>query len=216
MTTTVEAVHSHMAIDPLLADSLARGFISLRRTARKLIDLYDWDTSEEAVVSALRRYREANQRSPMHEAQRRLTEMKVDVRGSLALVSLPRILEVQERLLEAWNHAGPDQVLGVFPARRGTQVLLEADHLSAFTGHLDPRWIERIESPVSAIRLTLPGAQALNILMIALTALGHHQIDVIDLSTSPPEYSILVEADNAPDAYRVMMQLTDGPAAPGG
>lgn len=217
MTTTVEAVNSHLATDPLLADTLARGFISLRRTARKLIEIYGWETTEEAVVSALRRYKEANPHSPLREARRRLKDLSVSVRGGLALVTIPRMYEVQESLLEAWSETGPDQILGVYPAIKSTLVLLEADHLSEFTQHLDPRWVEHTEAPISAIRLTLrEEGQALSILMIALTALAHHGIDVIDLSTSPPEYSILVHADSAPDAYGILMDLRRGPPAPGG
>lgn len=54
--TTTERVHRHLARDPTMASARARGYLSLRRAARWLLEGYEWEATEEGVVSAIRRY----------------------------------------------------------------------------------------------------------------------------------------------------------------
>lgn len=54
--TVQELVWRHLEDDVVVRRALARGILSLRRGARELIETNGWDVTEDAVVSALRRW----------------------------------------------------------------------------------------------------------------------------------------------------------------
>lgn len=215
MATTVDAVRAHLKRDPALADALIRGLVSLRRTARWLKEEYGWDTTEEAVVSALRRYAEDHRTSALSRPRRLLPDNRVDVKGGLALVTIPRVREAKAELLEAWEEGGARDLLAVLPARNDLRVLVESSSLPELRKGLGLRRIEEVCQRLTALTLEYEGERAdLNVVSLALTALEHGGIDVEEVLSSLGECTFVVPDRQRMAAFDVLSELTSAPEEP--
>lgn len=217
MTTTVAAVHDHLESDPGLVDSLSRGLLNLRRTARWLIEEHGWDTTEEAIVSALRRYRDEENTSPVWASRDRLQDLRLELRDGLALVTVPSLPHVRADVIDAWlteHGAGP---LGVMPGRMNSRLLVEEGTVSALSQVMPPGEVPDVQAPVAVLRLIVPtSVQATPLVTLILAALAHRGIEILEVVSCHPEWLIVVADDEILEAHRIVAALTNRPiASPG-
>lgn len=213
MTTTVEAVERHLQTDVALVDALARDIARLRRTARWLIDEYDWeDRTEEAVVSALRRYVEDHPTPPLQRDRELLTDTDVDVRTGLATVTLPRTQATHMQIPEIFSGLETLDLVAVSPGRKRLRILVDADRAESVRESLPPGQIEAFQAPISAIQLRLPAEpEAVSLIGHATSALVHRGIRVLDVITCSPDVFILVPDEETVDAFEAVGRLTRQP-----
>lgn len=215
MVTTVEAVHVHLDRDPALTDVLLRDLLGLRRTARWLIEEHDWDTSEEAVVSALRRYAGEDREPPFEEARAALAEHRVDARGGLALLTVPRVYEIQKELLSAWKDGNVRDLLAVLPSHRSLRILVEADNVQDLRREFGPRTVEDVRQPVTAITLARDGGKAdVTVASLGLAALTREGVEVVEVLSSNGECSFIVTDEERMRAFDVLSDLTQPCVSP--
>lgn len=209
MTSAVEAVDLYLQRDPTLADTVSRGLANIRRTARWMIDENGWDVTEDAVVSALRRYNDRNPQQPLAEARRSLPQGRVELRTDLALLKVPRTHDVQEDALQAWQASDVRDTLGVLPSRTTLKILVEESSLQGFCGELERKRVEDIISPVSAVQVKFSGrAPDLTVVVLLVSALAHRGIDIVEVMSCAPACSVIVQADHGKEAFDVLADLT--------
>lgn len=211
ITTTVEAVERHIEMDAPLADTLARGIANVRRTARWLIEEHDWDASEEAVVSAIRRYAERYPTAPLTRERKLLNETQVDIRTGLALITVSRGYTLHEGAPDLWATMRPYDVFGVLPSRRRFRFLVEKKSIEAVQERLPAGVVKEIVEPVAAIKLALPGSnREMGVMSQVVGALIHRGIDVHEVVTCLQEVAMVVAGRMAVQAYEVAAALTKG------
>lgn len=209
MVTTVEAVHAHLARDPTLTDVLLRDLLRLRRTARWLIDEHGWDTTEEAIVSALRRYVEDGRRSALEDPRKGLPDHRVDARGGLALVTVPRVYEIQEKLLRTWKDGNVRDLLAVLPSHRSIRILVEAENVRKLRKDLGRGTVEDVRRPVTVVILACENETAdVTVASLGLAALTREGIEVLEVLSSVGECSFIVPDDQRMRAFDVLSALT--------
>lgn len=217
MTTTVDAVRRHLERDPALADTLVRGIANLRRTARWMIAEYEWEATEEAVVSGLRRYAKNHSIPPMWAGRDLLRETSVGLQTGLALLSIDRSFELHEGMREVWSVVGPFDSTAVLPGRRHLRLMVDRFDLEEIRGVLPRRSVDEIVVPVSAVELSLPEEdpreRELGVLGHIVGVLIHQGIPIQDVATCTPDSMILVPEDQAVDAYEFANQLVEVPDA---
>lgn len=212
MTTTVEAVHRHLETDVALVDVLARDLLRLRRTARWLIDEYEWDTSEDAVVSAIRRYGEKHSIPPLTRDRDLLAETMVDVQTGLALLTLPRTQSTHSCLSKLWSVVESREAVAVVTGRKRFRILIEKARVDQVQGVFPPGRVADIVSPVSSIELRLPDELGASSLVgHAAGVLTHSGIEVQEVLTCRPEAFLLVDEEDTLDAFEVVGSLTREP-----
>lgn len=209
MTSAVESVDLYLQRDPTLADTVSRGLANLRRTARWMIEENGWDVTEDAVVSALRRYNDRNPQQPLAEARRSLPQGRVELKTDLALVEVPRTHDVQEDALQAWKASDVRDTLGVLPSRTTLKLLVEESSLQAFCGELGRTRVEDIISPVSVLQVKFKGRPPdLTVIVLLVSALVHRGIDIVEVVSCAPACSVVVPADDGKSAFDVLADLT--------
>lgn len=215
MTTTVEAVNYHLETDPAVADALRRGLINLRRTARWILEEYGWDATEEAVVSALRRYRDERLGPVVWSTRPLLFDAGLELRDGLALVTLPRVPEVYRKAFDAWLDSSGTGPLGVLPGKTRTRLLVEEHEVDCINTAMGPRFIRETVAPLAVIRLILPRNEDRgSLISLVLNALSHHGVEVVELVSCDPEWLILVHDKQVLEAHRVISALTSRDRVP--
>lgn len=215
MATTVEAVNYHLETDPAVADALRRGLINLRRTARWMIDEYGWPATEEAVVSALRRYRDERLGPVVWSTRPLLYNAGVELRDGLALVTVPRVPEVYRNVFNAWLDSGGTGPLGVLPGKTRTRLLVEEREVDGISAALGPGVIRETLAPVALIRLVLHCDQERGSLVgLVLNALAHHGVEIVEIVSCDPEWLVLVHDKQILEAHRVISALTNRDRVP--
>lgn len=213
MATTVENVRRHLEEDPALVDVLRRDLVNLRGTARWLIEEYGWDTTEEAVVSALRRFREEGPEETVWSARRDLHRSSLELRDGLALVTIPRTPEVQRASLVAWFDADGTGILGILPGRTETRLLVEERAIRGLSDELGPRSLDSVEAPVAVLRLILPDTQnQAAILSLTLSALAHKHVPLLELVSCDPEWLLVIPDRVTLKAHGILGSLTSDEA----
>lgn len=209
MPTTVELVDHYLETDPALVDVLMRDMVSLRRTARKLIAKNGWDTTEEAVVSALRRFKEEPLDRSTWNAKGLLRQVGIEAKDMLALVTIPRTPEIQEAAFEAWMRESGTGPLGVLPGKTKRRLLIEERYVGDISEAVGPLSTIEVTAPVAMLRLILPQTDdAAALMSVVLAALSHHGIQVLELVSLQPEWTIILSDDQLLEAHRVICALT--------
>lgn len=210
MSTTVDAVKSYLERDIVLHEGLVRGILSFRRTARWLLEKEGWDASEEAVVSALRRY-EPPALVDFEEARQNLAGAKLEAETGLVILTLPHIEEIVDRIPRAWSQLETEDTFAVLPGRKALRIVTEDDVLDSL---LDVLETDRSEftTRVSALRLRLPrgGPEAMVATAIAVHVLGFRGKDVLGMFTSDSECTLLVPSDQFSGAYTDLSSVIHG------
>lgn len=210
MPSTTDRVHRHLERDPTLQDGLARGVLNFRRTARWLLSETGWDTTEEAIVSALRRHSTDGEGLTMAMGRQLLSGAQVSVRSDLALITLPREFETYEDLRQLWEQTEPEDLIGALPGNARVRFVLEEACLDTAVRMLGPASLRDLSRPVSGIRLFFPDAEhgTSPAISIVLHALGQHGVDVLEIFTCDPECSMLVPGSQEVQAHEIVWALT--------
>lgn len=206
--SVADRVNEHLEADLVLHEALARGIVSLRKAARNLIAREGWDASEEAVVSALRRYSPTRARVP--PVRDLLGEGRITTRSGISLYAVPWTPDTRRRLsrILAANDvpcAGVPRLIG---GDNGTLVV--ADHEVAAT--VRDRLGQSIvgsSTGVTEIKLHLPNASthAAAVLSIAFHVLSKQGVTILGVASRPPDHVLLVDPDDAIQAYGVLSEL---------
>lgn len=209
MTSAVEAVDLYLQRDPTLADAVSRGLANIRKTARWMIEENGWDVTEDAVVSALRRYNDRNPQQPLVEARRSLPQGRVELRTDLALLQVPRTHDIQKDALQAWKVSDVRDTLGVLPSRTTLKILIEKPSMQSFCGELGRERVEDIVSPVSAVQVKFDGrAPDFTVSALLVSALAHRGIEVVELMSCAPAYSVVVQAEDGKRTFDALSEVT--------
>jgi hypothetical protein len=211
MPTTVEEVERHLERDPALADVLVRGIANLRRTARWMIAEYDWDCTEEAVVSGLRRYAEEHSVPLLWAGRDQRRQTSVGLQTGLALLSVDRSFELHESMQKVWSVVGPFDSTALLPGRRHLRIVVDRFDLDDVRDALPQRSVTEIIAPVSAVELNLRQPAELDgdvgVLAHVVGVLAHQGIAIQDVATCTPDGLIFVPEDQAVAAYEFANEL---------
>lgn len=154
MVTTVALVREHLRNDFVMRQALLSDYLSVRRAARRLIEVYGWDTSEEAVVSAMRRF-EPEERDWMGKGYDALKESATRIAtdfGVLIVRNKPDVRQSVEKSLRIVDEQGPH---GVFQnSRLAHYVVSSRAALHVKAAH--PNLCEDVRQPACEVGVSFP------------------------------------------------------------
>lgn len=209
MVTTAEQVERYLEEDLALREILARGVLNLRRAARWLIKQEGWETTEEAVVSALRRYGGSSGAGQLEKAKQALGRADVGLRSGLALVSIPGGPGALMDLARFAGELGPDDTFAVLFGDQAFHVLTDARGLK---GNLEAVGLgDRPAMEVAAVSLSFLDDSKVFPLAVAmvLNVFAQQGIQAREMFTCGSAYALVVDAPQARRAFRAACALTD-------
>lgn len=208
MPTTVERVENYLQTDLPLQVALDRGFLNVRKTARWLITTQDWDCTEEAVVSALRRY-EPDLHIDVDSILHIIGGADLRFNTGLSIVSIPAAAEFREKISNIVNALDPEDTFTVCPERKRTNLIVDSDEVEVVLQNLPNGGCCKVESNLGLVEAHLneEGRVAGSALSVMVNVLSHRGITVRSIFGVLPTASILVPEDETPDAFDILMDL---------
>lgn len=208
-------VHDYLDVDAPARDLLDRGCVNLRALARWLIDTHALDATEEAVVSAIRRYPAREQSRGFQAAHRILKRSHVNSRSNVCAFTLPRTARAHEKLSDLFRAIKPDrgQLLRIIEGERAVKVVFSGSALDRVEETLGRGLIQGAETDLAEYHVVHPGREAEEthgVLALMFSMLAVHRINVIDAVSGPGEYLILVADADALKTYQVLNRVCSG------
>lgn len=209
MGTTVRAVERYLEKDLVVHEALARGFLNIRRAARWLIDSQGWDTTEEAVVSALRRYT-PHSTVDLETALHMLEDTSRMASTGLALITAPRTREHMQGVSRISRLTEPEEFFSILTESKRLILLVEERRCDEAMQIMQPLGSIEMARGVAEVELEFPddGPAAATAMAVVLNVLGHRGVDVLAVSGVPPVCSIFFPETDLSVAYKHALWLT--------
>lgn len=213
MSTVAEMVDQRLSRDGVLREALRRDVVNLRALARWLIATYDWDASEEAVLSALRRRTEDLGPDPLADARRVYSQAHLNLRSQVALVILVKDPRVEGQLAEVVDAVdyGMGETLRVIRSQRAIKLITDETNLDPVLDLLAEDLVDEVLRGVAEIEAIHPPASLRTPGMLALLteALAYQEINILELVTGVTEHLVVVAEDDAMTTYQAMDDLIE-------
>lgn len=208
MATTVQIVERHLEKDLILKEALARGILNVRRAARQLIEKRGWDATEEAVVSALRRY-EPDPHVDLDNVFDLLSKTHKTAQTGLVIISIERTYESLSKLTAITEAIATEDPLGFLPDDERLNIIAEEANTLSILKALHPEKPIEIHQDVAEIELEFPEKTPLcsAAIAVALHLLGHQGVEVVGTASVLPFCSVFVKEADFADAYALAKDL---------
>lgn len=202
MTTTVEAVEKYVQTDIALHESLARGILNVRQTARWLLETQGWDTTEEAIVSAIRRYK-PDPDVALDDVFHLLSESDLTFDTGFATVSLPSAREYRACLPAITDALDARDTLAILPERKRLNLMVDEERVGTVLDLVPSRAACRVTQGLGQINVHLQqeGKLASTALAILVNVLGYQGIAVHSVFGIIPTCSLVVTDPDTPAAF---------------
>jgi hypothetical protein len=210
MPSTAQQVARYLEEDLALKEVLARGILNLRRAARWMIAHEGWDASEEAVVSALRRFAGSSQAQALDNAREALAEAEVGVYRNLVAFTAPRSPRLHRRLRDVHHALNGDTTLVLLVGQTRVRLLVDGAREALVwealsdgdgVGESEPLALVQLEFPADAAQMHAGVA-------IALSTLSQDGVGIREVYTCGSEFWIAVDEDEARRAFEAVAKLS--------
>ncbi|MBS3067692.1 hypothetical protein J4450_03250 [Candidatus Micrarchaeota archaeon] len=211
MTNIRNEVWQLIERDPSIKLDLERGLINMRALARFCRDS-GIEGSEDAILSAIRRYPKGQKSRKQYEKAIKIVEgSAITIRSHVASIALSkskethellsavfkiiryekseicRVVEAEESIHLMVDKKNLDKIITIFPSRL---VLETRKHLAEINLHLNPKTLET------------PG-----VLSIIANELTRNEINLYEVMSCVPELLLFVDEENAVKAHQVLFDL---------
>lgn len=203
--------------DSALAEVLARGVVNLRALARWLIRTNHWAATEDAVLSALRRYVASSRKeSSVEQARALLSRAHLNTRSRVCLVTLPKSKGVQQAvgsLITSLDYS-KGEILRLIQTERGIKVLIDETNLPKLQRAVGAS-VQSVEHNLTELNVVVSEEtmQTPGVLALIFGAIASRGINVVESVSGLPEHLVFVAEKDAMDAYDALAALTR-PASP--
>lgn len=213
MPSTAEAVKRILAEDGVIREALRRDVVNQRGLARWLIDEHGWDVSEEAVLSAIRRYADELEEGVHRDAKEVISQAHLNMRSQLAIVKMTKTQAVQEALpgmFELVDYT-KGEALRIVQSQRSVKVIVDETNIGPVQDRIEEAHVQEVLRHLTEINLVMPmsSKSTPGIGSLVMSSLGLHQVNVLELVTGIPEVLFFVEEEQALDAYQAIESLID-------
>lgn len=205
MTTTSKAVEQYLTTDLIVHQALSRGILNIRRAARWMIETQGWDTSEEAVVSALRRQSKGSQ-IDIEAALHLLDDSRLTSRTGLAAILIPRTREAVSQIPQITTELEPEDTLDIITEEKRVALVVDEPRAALVTDLIGNQDRCEVHPAVAELQVWYPekGPAASAASAILLNYLSLNEIDVPCVLGYMPVFSMLVPTAQLRPAYKLV------------
>ncbi len=214
MASITQRVARLIGQDPILRGALDREIVNMNGLARYLIERHDLDASEQAVVSAIRRYDDDTALEKRHETAREVIQRSLDVTvtSNITRVTLDKTKEKQGAVEQAtglvdYEHG---EIMLVIQGEQKIKLLFNEKNKHTVLDVFDTP--ESVHNQIAEISIQLPddAMQTPGVLSLLSTELMLQGINIVETMSCLPEMLFFVDQDDVTEAYDTLFSLTQG------
>lgn len=201
-------VHRFLDGDSAVRDLLTRGVLNYRALARWMIETEKWTVSEEAVVSAIRRYASKATTARIQDARAVLARSQITSRNDICIINLPRNNQTHQVVRELLGLLDPtkDDVVHYIEEDENSLLITTKNGYQIAQQFVDQDEVTHETHGITqyAINVSEEGPQTPGVLSIVLSALSSHNINVIELITIKNTLILYVHDQDALKTYHIL------------
>ena len=198
--------------DAALKLDLSRGIVNVRALARVIAKQLEVRTTEEAIVSAIRRYPISGKPlAPLDKATSVARQSEISTRSKIVNIALVKDKEIQENLEKAFSIINFDrgEVLRMVQGDESIKVMVNEKNLKKLLEIFPRNKIIHVQKNLAEINLRLhPEAVSTpGIILVFTTELARNGINMVEVMSCVPEMMIFVEEKDALKAYETLFKF---------
>jgi len=211
MKSVVEEVWKILDNSPCLRRDLSRGLINARALAKHILKEQKLDTTLDAVISAIRRYKTENYNDIFSKSSKILNQATISTKSKLANVALIKESEVQNLLPKLFSviHYNRGDVLRIIQADESMKILVDDKNLPRIQKLFPEKEIIKIDKNLAEINMHLH-PEAVNtpgIAGIITNELSLNGINIMEIISCVPEMLFFVNEKDILKAHQVLYRL---------
>lgn len=209
--TITSLVDRHLSHDIHMETILARGCLSLRRSARWMRDRYGWDCGEDAVVSAIRRYEPSKQLARDDEL---LAGVDITAQTGLCVAAVQALPEILRQIPEAEATTGEGRFWAHLPSLKEDRLVFEVQHedavMEALHEHDDDALLEA-QRGVARVTFAFPETDVDPSIGVALvlSSLARDGIELLGQTLAGTELTVFVHESQFTATVSVVGRLKE-------
>lgn len=202
--------------DPVLSEALSRGIVNQRALARWMIETYEWEASEDSVVSGLRSYGPDERGDILEDARALLKKAHLNTRANLCSVELAGRGHVEDCIPDLFKAVDTTrgETIRVVSSPKGFKVILDEKNLDLVRKILGDEHIDHVKEGLTEIAVVIPpkGEDTPGVMALVTARLSLRGINIEGFVDGVHEEGYLVDGEDAIKAYEALAELTGSPA----
>ncbi len=201
--------------DPSIQLDLQRELINVRALARhigKQLTEKGIDNTEDAIISAIRRYPKDNQFKNRFEYARKIVaQSTISTRSHIVNIALEKGKEAQEALPKLFSIINFErgETLRVVQGEEAIKILIDEKNLEKVLGHIPKNIVIKVHKSLAEINMHLhpEAVKTPGVVMAITTELMINNVVMYEIMSCVPEMLIFVEEADLMKAYQTLFEL---------
>lgn len=208
-------VHQYLDGDVAAREMMARGVLSLRHFARWLMETQAWaGATEEAIVSAIRRYPVDGRTKSTLRARQVLQRSHVNTRANICSLVLPKTAEAHKALMPLVELVDPSkgEMIRIIEGERAIKIIVDRVKLDEARARLGERNIKHSLCDLVEYSIVCPeeAQKTPGVLALVFSSLAAHEVNVVESVAGTAEQLIFVHESDSRLTFEILQKLTRG------
>ncbi len=213
MTSIARIIWKEIEEDAIVRRALEKDIVSLKNLAVYLIKKHKLDSTLDAVISAIRRYKEERPLEAKFETARKVIARSEDIRITTHIVEIAfeKKKEVQEILQKAFHLIDYDkgEILLIMQGEKSIKLIINDKNKEKMLVLFPKRSIRHIEENLAEINIQLAeeAVRTPGIITVLATELMVHDINIVESMSCVPEMLFFVKQKDIVKSYELLFNL---------
>jgi len=215
MTSIAKTIAKEIEDDAIIRRSLEKGIVSMKALAVYLIKKNNLDASADAVVSAIRRYKEENPLEKKYEKANEVISKSSDIRitTNIVEVAVEKNEECQKILQKTFNMVSYEkgEILLIIQGEKSIKLIINAKNKEKILLLFSKKSIIHVEDNLAEINIHLSedAVKTPGIISTLSTEFMIHDINIYESMSCVPEMLFFVKQRDVMKAYQVLSMLVN-------
>ena len=213
MTSIAKEVAKEIEDDVIARRALEKGIISMKSLAVYLIKKHGLSASTDAVVSAIRRYKEETPLEAKYEKARDVISKSSDIRitTNIAEISIEKNQETQKPLQKAFAMVSYEkgEIMLVIQGEKSIKIILNSANKEKILALFSRKSVLHVEDNLAEINIHLSddAVRTPGIIATLSTEFMIHDINIYESMSCIPEMLFFVKQKDIMKSYQILSNL---------
>lgn len=213
MTSITQQIWKEIDEDVIVRSALAKGIISLKGLAIYLMKHKGVEATPDAVISAIRRYREEQPLEKTFENARHMLAKSDDIRitSNIVRIWFEKTKQIQDILPKAFSLIDYDkgEIFLIIQGEQAIKLLINEKNKKKILALFPKQSIFQVDDHLAEINIQLSkdGLMTPGIVAVLTTELMVHEINIMEAMSCVPEMLFFVQQKDVVKSYEILFNL---------